>query len=47
MDMVTRVMASAKGAKSATQAAGKVARTVQRNVKRAVAGTLGLSGERM
>ena len=49
--MVTRVMASAEGAKSATeaatQAAGKVARTVQRNVKRAVAGTLGLSGERM
>ena len=53
--MVTRVMASAEGAKLApesatqvaTQAAGKVARTVQRNVKRAVAGTLGLSGERM
>ena len=53
--MVTRVMASAEGAKlapesatqAATQAAGKVARTVQRNVKRAVAGTLGLSGERM
>ena len=51
MDMITRVMASAEGAKSAgeaaTQAAGKLARTVQRNVKRAVAGTLGLSGERM
>ena len=49
--MVTRVTASAGGKKlapeSATQAAGKVARTVQRNVKRAVAGTLGLSGERM
>ena len=47
--MVTRVMASAEAAKTATatQAAGKVVRTVQRNVKRAVAGTLGLSGERM
>ena len=49
--MVTRVMASAQGAKlageAAQQAAGKVARTVQRNVKRAVAGTLGLVGERM
>ncbi len=49
--MVTRVMASAGAAKlageAATQAAGKVARTVQRNVKRAVAGTLGLVGERM
>ena len=48
--MVTRVMASAQGAKlagEATQQAGKVARTVQRNVKRAVAGTLGLVGERM
>ena len=45
--MVTRVTASAEAAKSATQAAGKVMRTVQRNVKRAVAGTLGLSGERM
>ncbi len=51
MDMVTRLMASAEGAKlapeSATQAAGKLARTVQRTVKRAVAGTLGLGGERM
>jgi diacylglycerol O-acyltransferase / wax synthase len=51
MDMVTRVMASAQGAKlageAAQQAAGKVARKVQRNVKRAVAGTLGLVGERM
>ena len=45
--MVTRVTASAEVAKSATEAAGKVARTVQRNVKRAVAGSLGLSGERM
>ena len=49
--MVTRVMASAQGAKlageAAQQAAGKVARTVQRNVKRAVVGTLGLVGERM
>jgi diacylglycerol O-acyltransferase / wax synthase len=49
--MVTRVMASAQGAKlageAAQQAAGKVARKVQRNVKRAVAGTLGLVGERM
>ena len=52
--MVTRVMASAQGAKlagngvrEAAQQAGKVARKVQRNVKRAVAGTLGLVGERM
>jgi diacylglycerol O-acyltransferase / wax synthase len=53
--MVTRVRASAQGAKlagngvreGAQQAAGKVARKVQRNVKRAVAGTLGLVGERM
>ena len=48
--MVTRVMASAQGAKLAGEAAeqaGRLARTVQQNVKRAVAGTLGLSGERM
>jgi diacylglycerol O-acyltransferase len=37
--MVTRVSAQAKGK--------KVARTVQKNVARAVSGTLGLSGERM
>ncbi len=33
--------------KVASQVAGKVAKTVQKNVSRAVAGTLGLSGERM
>ena len=41
--MVTRVTAQAAG----KQAAQKVAKTVQKNVKRAVSGTLGLSGERM
>ena len=53
--MVTRVQATAAGAaaktartgKAAQEVAGKVARNVQRNVKRAVAGTLGLVGERM
>jgi diacylglycerol O-acyltransferase / wax synthase len=52
--MVTRLRVSSAGALAAQQAAqmaqlaaGEVARTVQRNVKRAVAGTLGLSGERM
>ncbi|MES2913226.1 MAG: wax ester/triacylglycerol synthase domain-containing protein, partial [Pseudomonadota bacterium] len=41
--MVTRVTAQAAG----KQAAQKMAKTVQKNVKRAVSGTLGLSGERM
>ena len=41
--MVTRVSAPSAG----KQAAQKVARKVQKNVSRAVAGTLGLSGERM
>jgi WS/DGAT/MGAT family acyltransferase len=49
--MVTRVKASAGGATSARatarQAAQDVAGKVQRNVRRAVAGTLGLVGERM
>lgn len=41
--MVTRVTARSTG----KQAAQKVAKTVQKNVTRAVSGTLGLSGERM
>ncbi len=41
--MVTRVTAQAAG----KQAAQKMAKTVQKNVRRAVSGTLGLSGERM
>jgi diacylglycerol O-acyltransferase / wax synthase len=49
--MVTRVRVTGAGARAATQAAqqaaGQVARKVQKNVKRAVAGTLGLVGERM
>ena len=43
MFMVTRVTAQTAG----KQAAQKVAKTVQKNVTRAVSGTLGLSGERM
>ena len=48
--MVTRVKASARiktGKTVAQDMASQVAVTVQKNVKRAVAGTLGLSGERM
>ena len=53
--MVTRVTAPSAGEKlarrvaqeMARQVAGKVARNVQKNLKRAVSGTLGLSGERM
>lgn len=41
--MITRVTAQAAG----KQAAQKVAKTVQKNVTRAVSGTLGLNGERM
>jgi diacylglycerol O-acyltransferase / wax synthase len=44
--MVTRVMATNATAK-ASSTAQKAAKTVQKNVERAVAGTLGLSGERM
>jgi diacylglycerol O-acyltransferase / wax synthase len=51
--MVTRVRVTGAGAgaraatQAAQQAAGQVARKVQKNVRRAVAGTLGLVGERM
>ena len=49
--MVTRVIAPSKGIKNgktvARDMASQVASQVQKNVKRAVAGTLGLSGERM
>ena len=48
--MVTRVKASARiktGKTVAQDMASQVAVTVQKNVKRALAGTLGLSGERM
>lgn len=49
--MVRGDLVSAERAKSATyaatKAAGKVARAVQRNVKSAVAGTLGLGRKRM
>ena len=48
--MVTRVKTSARiktGTTVAQDMASQVAVTVQKNVKRAVAGTLGLSGERM
>jgi diacylglycerol O-acyltransferase / wax synthase len=44
--MVTRVTATNATAK-ASSAAQKAAKAVQKNVERAVAGTLGLSGERM
>jgi diacylglycerol O-acyltransferase len=44
--MVTRVTAAQAG-RASKQVAQKVAASVQKNVKRAVAGTLGLSGERM
>ena len=49
--MVTRVITPPKGIKNgktvAQDMAAQVASKVQQNVKRAVAGTLGLSGERM
>ena len=45
--MVTRVTAQPTGKKAAQEMMGKVARNVQKNVSRAVSGTLGLSGERM
>ena len=48
--MVTRVKAPARiktGTSAAQDMASQVAVTVQKNVRRAVAGTLGLSGERM
>ena len=49
--MVTRTHAPANriqnGKKAAQDMAGQVAASVQKNVKRAVAGTLGISGERM
>ena len=49
--MVTRVVAPSKGIKNgktvAQDMASQVASKVQKNVRRAVAGTLGLSGERM
>ena len=44
--MVTRVTAS-QAASAVTHAAGQAASQVQKNIRRAVSGTLGLSGERM
>ncbi|WP_332774774.1 wax ester/triacylglycerol synthase family O-acyltransferase [Polaromonas sp.] len=45
--MVTRVTARAEAQKTAGTVAKKVVKGVQKNVTRAVSGTLGLSGERM